>query len=160
MDKELDIRLDITGLHIRNKDEMIEEIDKSIKDLSEILDIPLTNDEAYKAYKDVRKMVKDERNKIWNDVKEKVADVESAVLADRKELFDKYDDIYQKLDDAIHSYEEEYEIGSFKAKKTRAMNKQLAEDTANDLSITIVCPSEEVKARIMQFANDLGATIL
>ncbi len=160
METELDIRLDVTGLHIKNKAEMIEEIDKSITTLSEILEIDLTDNDIYKAYKDARKIVKDERNKIWNDIKEKVADIETDILADRKELYGKYDDIYKKLDDAIHAYETENEIGSVKAKMTRDNNKKAADAATSNLVLTLQCPNELAKQRIIQFAQDLGATVI
>lgn len=160
MDTELDIRLEVTGLHIVNKAEVATAIDNSIDELSSLLTVKITDDEIYKTYKDARRLVKNERDEIWSTIKDKVNDFEHDIIADRKELYGKYDEIYDKLSKAIHEYEETYEIGSVKARNTRNMNKQKAADEQNALLLTLQCPSAEIKARIIQLATDLGAIVL
>ena len=97
MDTELDIRLDITGLHIVNKAEVATAIDDSIDELSSLLTVKITDDEIYKTYKDARRLVKNERDEIWSTIKDKVNDFEHDIIADRKELYGKYDEIYSDI---------------------------------------------------------------
>ena len=157
---DLDIRLGISGIRIDNKDIVIEEITSSINDYKEILDIPCTSKESYKLYKDFRKRIKEERNEIWNVVKEKVASYTNDIIADQKTLYAMYDSVYNDIDNAIKAYEIDNEVGAARAKITREANKAANDQATTQLILTLQCPSIEVKSRIIQFAQDLGAIVL
>lgn len=156
----LDIRIGVNGIRIDNKDAIINDINSTLAEYKDILDVPCNNKEAYKLYKDIRKQLKDERNVIWNDVKTKVASFTADITKDQKELYAMYDALYNNIDNAIKAYEAENEVGAAKAKITRDENKAAKAAQQNSLLLTLQCPSEEAKNRIMQFATDLGAVIL
>lgn len=157
---ELDIRLGVTGLRIDNKQQVIDDINASLKEYREVLEVECNDDETYKLYKDIRKQVKDERNLIWDAVKEKCKQFTTDIEADKKELYGMYDEVYDALDKGVKAYEEEYGIGAAKAAVTRAANKAAKAAETESLTLTISCPNALAKSRIAQFAIDLGATIL
>jgi hypothetical protein len=157
---DLDIRVGINGIRIDNKEQIIADIKATLDELKDILDIPCNCKEHYSLYKDVRKRIKDERNMIWNEVKTKVASFTSDITSDQKALYGMYDELYNNIDQAIKAYETENEVGAARAKITREANKAEREKTQSSLILSLQCPSEEVKARIVQYATDLGAVIL
>lgn len=156
---DLDIRLGITGLRLENRQEVEADIDNTLNEYADILSIPCNTKENYKLYKDIRKELKDDRNVIYSAVKEKVASYTSDIVKDQKELYAKFDELYNSIDKAIKEYETENEVGAAKAKITRDANKAAQAMQVESLTLTLQCPSEEVKARIAQFAIDLGAII-
>lgn len=157
---ELDIRLGIAGIRIDNKDAVIEAINNTLNEYKDIMDVPCSNKESYKLFKDIRKQLKDERNEIWNEVKTKVASYTSDIISDQKQLYAMYDELYNYIDGQIKQYETDNEVGAAKAKITRDENKAAKAQQLASLTLTLQCPSEEVKSRITQFATDLGAVIL
>lgn len=157
---DLDIRLGINGIRLDNKPEVIKDIQSTLSDCADVLDIPCETKEAYKLYKDIRKQLKDDRKTINDSIKEKLKSYTDNLVEDQKELSAMFDTLYNNIDNAIKAYEEQNEIGAAKAKITRAANKAAKEIEAASLTLTLACPSDEVKQRIIQFATDLGATII
>lgn len=157
---DLDIRLGLSGVKLENKEAVIDSINTDIAEYKELLDIPCKTKDVYRLYKDVRKKLKESRNAIKYDIKEKVASYTETIINDQKELYEMYDKLYNSIDDAIKQYEEDNEVGAAKAKITRAANKAADEAETVSLNLSLACPSIEVKERIIQFATDLGATVL
>lgn len=157
---DLDIRLGITGLRLENKEDVIESINATLEEYHDVFDIQCDNKETYMLFKDIRKQLKDDRNEIWSSIKSKIATYTSDISADQKSLYEMYEELYNYIDNAIKAYETENEIGAAKAKITREENKAKKAATTSALTLTLQCPSDEVKARIIQFATDLGAVIL
>jgi thymidylate synthase len=156
---EPDVRLGVGGLYVANKAESKASIDALIESMTECLQITIDSDETYKIYKECRKIINDEWTSIDNLRKNKIKDATSAFSTDMKEIMSNFDKAAKQLDEAIHKYETDNNIGSMKAKATKAANKTAIDAAVDALKLVIHCPNNEAKERIAQYAKDLGATI-
>ena len=160
MDNTLpEVRFGVAGLQVKNMSDCLASTDDFIREMSAALEVEMSSDDVYKTYKDCRKALKDHRKEIDDMRKEAVKSVKADFEKDMKAITEKYDLAISKFDDAIRSYEEEYNIGAAKAKATRDANKAAKEAEFDAMTLVIHCLNAESKERIAQFAKDLGATI-
>lgn len=159
MKTDLDVRFGIAGLELRNKAEVLNEATKIVSDAGSISNDKITDDDMYKTCKECRKLLKNERSIVETKKKESVNDFKKDFEADMNEIIAVFDKPINEFNNTIKTYETEEEIGAVKATMTKAANKAKAEIINDSMTLTISCPSKEVKDRIIQFATDLGATI-
>ena len=154
---DIDVRFNIDGLSLKNKDEMMKDSKSLIADMNSALAIGISDDASYKVFKQCRKALKDARCTIESDRKSKINSFKKCFDEDIDEIVSLYDKPISTFDDAIKKYEIEENIGAQKGNATRFANKSAKYAIVNSLQITLACPTLAVRQMILQFATDLGA---